>query len=752
MNKIVNKVISVGLCTAVIAGTAGAVYALNSDKNAKDTEAENYKSAEAKYINTELFGADNENSSVDRSGISKDETVYVLASADGNVQKIIVSDWIKNNIEAKSISDKSELSDITNVKGDETYSINGENAKVWDAQGNDIYYQGTIEKELPVGISVSYQLDGKNISVAEHAGKSGHVNIRFDYDNRQFEMVSIDGRQEKIYVPFAMLTGILLDNNIFTNIEISNGKLINDGDRTAVVGFAFPGLQNNLNIDKESFEIPDYIEINADVQNFEFGITVTIAANEIFNNFDSDKLDSIEDISGAFDELNVAMNKLMNGSSELYGGLSALLDKSEELVAGINKLSEGAKTLSDGAANLDNGAAGLQSGIAELHSGLSALSSNNSTLTTGAKQVFDTLLSTANSQISSAGLSVPKLTIENYTDVLNNVIVSLDENAVYNQALQSVTDAVNANLATIEEKVTEAVRAQVASQVTVAVQEQVTSQIKEAVREQIAEQIIPAVTNGQLTKDIYENTEVDIETRNAVETAITLQMESDDTKKLIDDKISQKMESDEIKAAITSKTDEQLQSQAVKDKISENTELQRQQAISENMASDSVQQQLKSASEGAKSIISLKTSLDSYNSFYLGLIAYTDGVSSAEIGAAQLNEGACTLKEGTAALCSGANELYNGILQLKNGAPSLVNGVTQLKDGAMQLSDGLSQFNEQGIKKLSDAVDGNLSGLLDRLKATVNVSKKYKTFSGLDDNMDGQVKFIYRTDSIKKDS
>lgn len=89
---------------------------------------------------------------------------------------------------------------------------------------------------------------------------------------------------------------------------------------------------------------------------------------------------------------------------------------------------------------------------------------------------------------------------------------------------------------------------------------------------------------------------------------------------------------------------------------------------------------------------------------------------------------------------------------MKNGAPSLVNGVTQLKDGAMRSSDGLSQFNEQGIKKLSDAVDGNLSGLLDRLKATVNVSKKYKTFSGLDDNMDGQVKFIYRTDSIKKDS
>lgn len=752
MKNIVNKIISASLCAAVIAGTAGTAYALNSNKNASYTETENNKSSESENSNTELSVTDSKNSSSDMSEISKDETVYVLASADGNVQKIIVSNWIKNSIGASSIYDKSELDDITNVKGNETYSINSENAKVWDAQGNDIYYQGTIEKELPVGISVSYQLDGKTISAAELAGKSGHVNIRFDYDNRQFETVDIDGSQEKIYVPFAMLTGMLLDNNIFTNVEVSNGKLINDGDRTAIIGFAFPGLQNNLNIDKEDFEIPDYIEISADVKNFEFGITITIAANELFNNFDADKLDSAENILDAFDELNSAMNKLMNGSSELYDGLSALLDKSGELVEGINKLADGAETLKTGAENLDNGAAELQSGIAELHFGLSELSSNNTALTSGAKQVFETLLATAASQISNSGLSIPELTIENYTDVLNNVIVSLDENSVYNKALQSVTDAVNANISTIEEKVSDAVRTQVESQVTSAVLQQVTEQVKTAVRGQIAEQVIPAVTNGQLTKDMYESTSVDDEIKSAVEAAINSQMESNDTNKLINDKISQQMESDEIKAVITSKIEEQMQSQAVKDKISENTELQRQQAIYENMASDSVQQQLKSASEGAQSIISLKTSLDSYNNFYLGLLAYTDGVYSAENGAAQLNDGANTLKNGTSALCNGVNELYSGILQLKDGTPALLSGITQLKDGAMQLSDGLSQFNEQGIKKISDAVDGNISGLICRLKATVDVSKNYKTFSGLDDSMDGQVKFIYRTDSIKADN
>ena len=95
------------------------------------------------------------------------------------------------------------------------------------------------------------------------------------------------------------------------------------------------------------------------------------------------------------------------------------------------------------------------------------------------------------------------------------------------------------------------------------------------------------------------------------------------------------------------------------------------------------------------------------------------------------------------------NELYDGVITLKNGAPALVDGITALRDGAMKLSDGLKEFNDQGVQKLVDAVDGDLGGLFTRVKATADVSKDYKSFSGLSDDMDGQVKFIYRTDSVK---
>lgn len=738
MKKSILKPLSICLCATLIVGSVGAtVYALTSDKTDK-TEP----------TSTITINNDEENKE-----ISKDETVYVLAGADGTVQKIIVSDWIKNSLGNATLNDKSELSNVENVKGDETYTMNGDNMRVWDAQGNDIYYQGSIEKELPVNLSVSYTLDGKKTAPSELAGKSGHVVIRFDYQNNQYETVEIDGKTEKIYVPFAMLTGMLLDTDIFTNVEVSNGKLINDGDRIAVVGIAFPGLQSNLAVDKEKFELPEYVEISADVKNFEMTTTMTIATNDLFNQINPDELDSIDSLTDSLDDLTDAMGQLMDGSSQLYDGLCTLLEKSSELVAGIDKLAAGAKELKDGAGDLDAGAAKLQDGAAALYAGLNTLSSNNDTLNGGAKQVFEALLSTANTQIAAAGLNVPTLTIDNYAEVLNGVIASLDENAVYEAALSKVTAAVEANRPLIESKVTEAVKEQVTAKVTATVQAKVTEQVTAAVRETVAAQVIPAATNNQMTKETYDAAVaagmIDANTQAAIEAAIDAQMSSDSVKQTIEQNVSAQMASEAIQNTISSNIAEQMQTQAVKDTIAENIELQVNQAIAENMASDTVQDQLKAASDGAKAIISLKASLDSYNSFYLGLLTYTNGVADAAAGAGQLKSGTDDLKNGTSKLYDGVNALYDGILQIKNGAPALIDGVTELRDGSMKLSDGLKEFNEKGVQKLVDAVDGDLGGLITRVRATVDVSKNYKSFSGLSDEMDGQVKFIYRTESVK---
>ncbi len=732
MKNRATKFISLALCAVVLFAAVGtSVFALTGE--GKESEDENQETT----INASA-----------EAETSKDETVYVLAGADGTVQKIIVSDWIKNAMAADSLEDKTELSDIENIKGDESFTLGGDNSCVWDAQGNDIYYQGNIEKELPVQMSVCYTLDGQAIAPEALAGQSGHVTIRFDYQNMQYEEVLLDGKTEKIYVPFTMLTGMLLDTEVFRNVTISNGKLINDGDRIAVVGIAFPGLQEDLAISKEKLDIPDYVEISADVENFEMGMTMTLATTELFGAIDSDKLD-LHELSDAMAELTDAMDQLMDGSSQLYDGLCTLLEKSGDLVSGINKLAEGAAQLKAGAESLDSGAAQLQAGAAQLSSGLNTLNANSSSLNGGARQVFSSLLSMANTQLSEAGLSVPALTIDNYASVLDGVIASLDDTAVYQAALEQVTATVNANRGMIEEKVTEAVQAQVeaevSAQVTAAVQETVTqavheneAQFRAAVIQQAlgmtVEEYKAAIEAGLVTQ----------EQQDAVNAAVEAAMQAE---------IDTRMQREEIQAQINVVTQqtvgEQMQSDEIQALIASNTELQVQQAISEAMSSDAVQAQLSAAAEGAKSVIALKSSLDSYNAFYLGLITYTSGVSSAAAGANELKTGADALKAGTSELSTGAAELLQGIQTMKDSAPALVDGITQLRDGSMELSDGLKQFNEEGIQKLIEAVDGDLDGLSNRIRVTADVAKHYTSFSGISEDMDGDVKFIYKTDSIE---
>lgn len=761
MSKTTKKILAICLCAALCLGGAGMAFAQASSKKADDQPVSAAQQA------AEL-----------QQKISKDETVYVLTGADGSVKKIIVSDWLKNELGSASVADKSDLSDIENVKGDESYTINGDNMTVWDAQGNDIYYQGNIQKELPVGLSVRYYLDGKSISPEELKGKSGKVTIRFDYENRQYETVQINGVNQRIYVPFAMLTGMILDNDTFQNVQITNGKLVNDGDRTVVVGLAFPGLQENLNLSRDDLSIPDSVEITADVTNFSLGMTVTLACNDLFSQLGDVDLTSLDSTS-ALDQLTGAMDQLLSGSSALYEGLSTLLDKSGELVSGVEELAQGAAAIKSGADSVDDGAAQLKAGLADLSSGLNTLSANSESLNSGAKQVFNSLLETAATQIRAKGLNVPDLTIENYAEELNALIKSLDETTVYETALKQVTDAVEAQRPVITQKVTEAVRQQVETkvaaavrqqvteEVTAAVQQQVTATVTDTVQQQVAEQVIQAAAN--MSKADYDAAVaagiIPQQTQDAVNAAIQAQMGSEAVQSKIAENVSAQMaseavqskitenidtqiSSEAVQATITENTDAQMQTEAIQATIQQQTELQVQKAISENMASDAVQSQLKKASEGAQALIALKASLDDYNTFYLGLLTYTGGVDDAAAGANDLYAGADQLKDGTAQLRAGAAQLYNGVLQLQDGTPALVSGVTQLKDGAMQLSEGLQQFNRDGIQKLVNLLQNDVGDLSARVQATIDVSKDYRSFAGISDDAEGQVKFIYRTDEI----
>ncbi len=679
------KIIAVG-AAGIIAGTsvtAATIGATKKKDDVKDTETTVSESTSAKDTKT-----------------AKDETVYVIANADGSVKKIIVSDWIKNSLNEKNLKDKSELKDIKNVKGDESYVMDSDNMRVWNADGADIYYQGTISKELPVDLKVSYKLDGKAVSADEIAGKSGKATIRFDYVNKQYSEVTVDGKTEKIYVPFVMLTGLMLDNDVFTNVEVSNGKLINDGDRTVVAGFALPGLKENLALDSSKIEIPDYVEVTADVKNFSLTTTLTLATNSLFNEFDTSKLNTADDLQAQLNELTSGMSKLIDGSSELYGGLTTLLSKSKELAAGVDKLASGTNELA--------------SGTAALNAGLNTLVSKNGDLTAGAAKVFDTLLATVTTQFSDNGITV-SLTKENYKSELNSL-------------LSNPTDAQKAELIAVANSTVEAKLKE----------NNVDELYYKAVKVMLAEKLAAGKT---LETAMGEVAPVLI---NAAEVEKALADDTLDRNEALINGLIQ-MGVPESQADMIAKISLYLSSQNGQPAVSNVTT-----AIAMATDAQTVLAAMNDSSADAKinalclklalstlkpSVETAVASLDSYNEFYQGILAYTAGVKSASDGSAKVN--------------AGAAELKNGAEQLKAGTEQLVPGVEQLADGSKQLAAGIKELNEKGISKITGLAGKDLQNLVDRVKATVEVSKSYKSFAGISDEADGNVKFIYKTDEVK---
>lgn len=606
------------LCCLIVGGSAGVYAAARANDGGdrslfSDVEASPAPVQEAPQQAAEDISANN---------------VYIIAGAGGDIKKVIVTDSIKSRLGAGS-------------------------GTVYDVDGNKVAGVEDVCASLPVRLSISYTLNGVSVTPEELTGKSGSVTIRIDYENTRAEQHSINGRQETLYSPYIALTAMALDSDVFSNVSITNGSLVNDGSRTVAAGLAFPGLAESLDIDGDKLDIPGYIEISAYARDFDFGGTFTIVTNEPFREAskkekDEDILDA-DGLSDSMDKLSDAMDKLMDGSGELYDGLRTLLDKSYELVDGINRLAGGAYELYSGAAKLNSGAGELYGGASELSGGLSRLASNNAELNGGAKKVFDSLLSAATEQLRAAGIDesmATDLTIENYGKVLDSLAggmsVSRDEIQV---------------------------------------------QVEAAVRQEVLGKVLEA---QGIDKDTYSA--------------------------LPDD--------DPRKAAIDAAVNAQMQSEAVQAQIEKITE-----------------EKYQAASQGAGQIQALKAQLDEYNKFYTGLNDYTAGVSEAQAGAAKLAGGAAELKSGTAQLYSGTAELYSGVKKMQDSTPELIDGVRRLTDGSKELRDGIVKLNNEGIQKLINAFDGDLSGLSDRFKALRDMADSELTLGGLKE----QPRFIYKS-------
>lgn len=702
---LVTLALMASLVVGNIAGTSVNVQAADN----KDKSTETKKTSETKTSSSATP--------------AKDETVYVKVDDAGNQKDVTVSDQLKNISSLGTIDDVSDLKDIKNVKGDETFSEN--NGKlVWQGDKKDICYQGTTTKKIPVGMKVTYELDGKKVSAGDLEGKSGHLKIHYEYQN-----TSADSGK---YTPFLMATGLLMDGEKFSNVTVDNGKVISDGDRDIVIGMGLPQLKEQLtsvSSKVDDLDIPDSFTVEADVTDYEKVEAVTVATNEVFNEVGTDKFDSLDELKDSMTELQDASNKLVSGSGELKDGLDTLLSSSGTLVSGIDQLASGGNTLAGGTGSLVSGMQSAKTGSSQLAGGVKALSDGVSGMQA---QVSDGVKDLSNG-VSSVQAGVE--TIHGIAEQADKGVDLAKDGAKglcagLETASESAGEIANAarNLCTVLGGNQQTVQVEQQQEVTVdnsdiynqiaALAEQMTDENDKAAVENVLNQI-------SATKTQTVDVQAEVEVENPYVTALNGIANGADALSI---QLSANGKIGEGAATLYG-TLSSTQGATVKAATA---------GLSGALASDgSLQRGISLLQSG---VGEMGTKLGE------GTNELLSGIGTLQEGADSLDSGLGTLTSGASQLNSGAGTLSTGLNTLQSSTGALVSGVEQLDSGAAELNSGMIQFNEEGIEKLVSVFDGDIDALLDKANELLDASKEYKNFSGIADGMDGSVKFIFVSD------
>lgn len=732
--KIAKKIVAGSMAVMMAAGLAGTYEYHNNVMQVQAAEQKDKDTQELKETAENVL-ADHATDSED-TGFSKEESVYVKADASGNVKKTTVSEWLKNP-EKGTISDTSELKDIKNVKGDETFETGSNNNVSWKSEGNDIYYQGTIDKELPVDVKVSYKLDGKSISPKDLKGKSGKVEIQFSYDNKSKQTVNVNGEDVEMYTPFTMVSAMMLSSDEYSNVSVENGKLISDGDKNIVVGVAFPGLANDLNLKDldMDIDIPETVTITADVKDATVGTSITMASAELMNEFGLDDIDSFDDLQDSIDDLEDATNQLVDGSKEAADG-------SKELADGAGTLNDGAGTLASGAGTLADGVNTLNEKSGTLVSGVNTLASGVQAYTGGVEEIYagsNDLVSGAQALASGA-------------DTLNTNIASAADGA---NSLVAGAQSLKNGLKTAKDMLDEGVK--VLNNVT-------EENIKNSVTATVSTDKVTASVNKPEVAAIV-NQHIDENTTAEEKEAIT---------KAVEDALEQctaSVDKDSIEVEKTVNGNAQLITQSVKGAQDYMN------GVGTSLTQSSGSKEQPSVWDGVNGIESGASTLAGYlglgdgktltiGTGAAGLASGSKkllaGTQKLQAGASQLHDnsaplmaGVTSLKDGGSQLASGVSQLASGANQVADGAGTLAGGTQTLLDGAntladgnQTLADGMQEYKEEAIDKLTDLFNGDISGVTDRIDAMTNLAKEYKSFAGISDGVSGTTKFIIETEGI----
>lgn len=494
-SKYIVRVVA-GVLTIALVGTGIGATAVFAEKNSTAVTAEADSTTGSSKDADDIADKLMDSVSLKDNDADKDESVYLISDANGNVNKTIVVDHLKNKDKKDTLEDASNLSDIENVKGKEKFTQSGDKL-TWQAGGKDIYYQGTATEEPPVTQKVTYYLDGKEISPEDLAGKSGKVKIRFDYKNTTSYTETVNGEKQTVSVPFAAITGLVLGDG-FENIEVTNGKAEVSDSSSVVLGYALPGLKDSLGIKDKDLDgdvnIPEYMEMTADVENFSMPAAMTFVVNASdyvsTDGIDTSDLDDmINDLKDASTQLQDGSKTLAEGTDTLADGLSTLQSKLGTFASGVGTLQSGLKTYTDGVSTLSGGLNTLNSNVPTLSNGITTLNSSAKSLNDGVALLNATVSTKFTDSEKQTLLDQVHSTLESQKSEIEKqaqTTVASQKTAIQKQA-QSAVDAQKPDIQKQAQRTVAAQKEDIEKQAQAAVDDQ-KEQIKSAATEKVKEQ------------------------------------------------------------------------------------------------------------------------------------------------------------------------------------------------------------------------------------------------------------------------
>lgn len=769
-SKYIVRVVA-GVLTIALVGTGIGATAVFAEKNSTAVTAEADSTTGSSKDADDIADKLMDSVSLKDNDADKDESVYLISDANGNVNKTIVVDHLKNKDKKDTLDDASNLSDIENVKGKEKFTQSGDKL-TWQAGGKDIYYQGTATEEPPVTQKVTYYLDGKEISPEDLAGKSGKVKIRFDYTNTTSYTETVNGEKQTVSVPFAAITGLVLGDG-FENIEVTNGKAEVSNSSSVVLGYALPGLKDSLGIKDGDLDgdvnIPEYMEMTADVENFSMPAAMTFVVNASdyvsTDGIDTSDLDDmINDLKDASTQLQDGSKTLAEGTDTLADGLSTLQSKLGTFASGVGTLQSGLKTYTDGVSTLSGGlntlgnsTGALVSGADKLNSGAGQLASGSATLKDGLKTYTDgasqlnTGLNQLNDNTGSLATGVTSLndgakTLSDGINAANKGAAGVSAGAAQLKTSIDTAKTGADSLAAGAKQVDEGV-----GQLT-----QSLSDMPETIKTNINKSLEPLneLNVGTLFKTLgYIDTDkitadnvsaaADAAVNNAgdiIDALTNMQNQNPSaTYNQILVGLSQGKGAVSVYSAVNqSITDSASTVQALKDGSAKVSDGASSLDAGLGQLSDGASELSSGASDLAKGTTQLATGATELQTGTQSLAdklpELTKGITSLVNGSNELVKNNDTLNAGATALNAGASQLSAGTQSLMNSVPTLTSGIKKLVDGSNTLVANNAQLNS-GASQLADGTNQIVSGVDQLTTGSKTLSEGAHTLA------DGMVQF-----------